>query len=118
MPSSAHGAESQENGEQQVVVIPKRIPTRDEVNALEIESIKLFIKKALKDNKAISYNELFDVTVAHAEKARELISDPDERSTQHLPSVVDPLFEDHIKSVGSHLVWLEQIKPKFVMPTG
>lgn len=100
------------------MIVPKRIPTRDEVNALEIESIKLYIKKALKDNKKIASNELFDMTVAQAESARELISDPDERSTQHLPSVVDPLFEDHIKSVGSHLVWLDQVKPKFVMPTG
>lgn len=36
----------------------------------------------------------------------------------HLPTQIHKVFDDHLKKVYNHLVWLETITPKFSMEDG
>lgn len=38
--------------------------------------------------------------------------------SNRLENIIEQVLEDHIRNVGSHLVWLDKIRPKFATEDG
>jgi hypothetical protein len=66
-------------------------------------SIAVFMRKLAAENPDITAGEIFNTTVEEFSKCEN--PDPD------LTNVVAQLVEDHIRSVGTRVVFLEQIRP-------
>jgi len=66
-------------------------------------SIAVFMRKLAAENSDITAGEIFNTTVEEFSKCEN--PDPD------LTNVVAQLVEDHIRSVGKRVVFLEQIRP-------